>query len=74
MTFGIDPKEEYQVLDQPEDMIRIRMICTILETCGAYFVSTSSKAKLKYYLAYFQVSFHQFMCFLTDIKKYWMLL
>ena len=55
LTFGIDPKEETSVLDQPEDMIRIRMICTILETCGAYFVSTSSKAKLKYFLAYFQV-------------------
>ena len=57
LTFGIDPKEETQILDQPEDMIRIRMICTILETCGAYFVSASSKSKLKYFLAYFQVSF-----------------
>ena len=60
LTFGIDPKEETQILDQPEDMIRIRMICTILETCGAYFVSTSSKSKLKYFLAYFQVSLELF--------------
>ena len=65
MTFGIDPKEETQILDQPEDMIRIRMICTILETCGAYFVSTSSKSKLKYFLAYFQVSLELFLQFLS---------
>ena len=65
LTFGIDPKEETQILDQPEDMIRIRMICTILETCGAYFVSTSSKSKLKYFLAYFQVSLELFLQFLS---------
>ena len=57
LTFGIEPNETYQPLDQPEDMIRLRLICTILDTCGAYFVSGSSKTKLKYFLAYFQVDF-----------------
>lgn len=56
LTFGLDPIDNINYLDNPEDLIRIRLICTILDTCGAYFVSGSSKTKLKYFLAYFQVS------------------
>lgn len=54
LTFGIDPNETQNQLDAPEDMMRLRLICTILDTCGAYFVSGSSKSKLKYFVAYFQ--------------------
>jgi len=54
LTFGIDRNEVYNLLDPPEDMMRLRLICTVLDTCGAYFVSGSSKAKLKFFLAYFQ--------------------
>ena len=41
--------------------LRLRIVCTILDTCGAYFVSGSSKTKLRYFLAYFQVSFLLFI-------------
>ena len=54
LTFGIDPNDVFNPLDPPEDMMRLRLICTVLDTCGAYFVSGSSKSKLKYFLAYFQ--------------------
>ena len=55
LTFGIDRNEVYNLLDPPEDMMRLRLICTVLDTCGAYFVSGSSKAKLKFFLAYFEL-------------------
>ena len=59
LTYGADAINEsgYIPLDEPEDMLRLRIVCTILDTCGAYFVSGSSKTKLRYFLAYFQVSF-----------------
>ena len=33
---------------------RLRLVCVLLDTCGQYFVSGSSKKKLDYYLLYFQ--------------------
>ena len=35
-------------------MSRLRLVCVLLDTCGQYFVSGSSKKKLDYYLLYFQ--------------------
>jgi len=42
------------VLDPPEDCFRIRMIITLLQTCGHYFDRGSSKRKLDRFLIYFQ--------------------
>lgn len=42
------------VLDPPEDCFRIRMIITLLQTCGHYFGRGSSKRKLDRFLIYFQ--------------------
>ena len=50
--------------------LRLRIVCTILDTCGAYFVSGSSKTKLRYFLAYFQVSF--LLTFLRNLKQYFL--
>lgn len=41
-------------LDPPEDCFRIRMIITLLQTCGHYFDRGSSKRKLDRFLIYFQ--------------------
>uniref|UniRef100_A0A251V8M7 Putative armadillo-type fold protein n=1 Tax=Helianthus annuus TaxID=4232 RepID=A0A251V8M7_HELAN len=46
--------EEQDVLDPPEDCFRIRMIITLLETCGHYFGRGSSKRKLDRFLIHFQ--------------------
>ncbi|XP_076913887.1 regulator of nonsense transcripts UPF2-like [Bidens hawaiensis] len=46
--------EEQDVLDPPEDCFRIRLIITLLETCGHYFGRGSSKRKLDQFLIHFQ--------------------
>ncbi|XP_068643602.1 regulator of nonsense transcripts UPF2 [Aristolochia californica] len=53
LIFGHDTPEQ-DVLDQPEDCFRIRMIITLLQTCGHYFDRGSSKRKLDRFLIYFQ--------------------
>ena len=40
-------------------MYRLRLVCVILDTCGQYFTSGSTKKKLDYYLLYFQ-RYYQF--------------
>ena len=56
ITFGVmlDPELAWDCLDPPDQMIRLRQVCVLLDTCGQYFVSGSSKKKLDYYLLYFQ--------------------
>ncbi|XP_042470696.1 regulator of nonsense transcripts UPF2-like [Zingiber officinale] len=45
---------EQDTLDPPEDCFRIRLIVTLLQTCGHYFDRGSSKRKLDRFLIYFQ--------------------
>ncbi|KAH1209856.1 Regulator of nonsense transcripts UPF2 [Glycine max] len=45
---------EQDVLDPPEDCFRMRLIITLLETCGHYFDRGSSKRKLDRFLIHFQ--------------------
>lgn len=45
---------EQDVLDPPEDCFRIRLIITLLQTCGHYFTRGSSKRKLDKFLLHFQ--------------------
>ena len=58
MTFGHEngtPKpEKLNPLDLPDDYFRIRLICTILDTCGLCFDRGSSCKKLDFFLTYFQ--------------------
>ena len=44
--------------DLPDDFFRIRLIATVLETCGMYFNRGSAGKKLDYFLSFFQVSSH----------------
>lgn len=53
IVFGHGTPEQ-DVLDPPEDCFRIRMIITLLQTCGHYFDRGSSKRKLDRFLIYFQ--------------------
>ncbi|KAL4187983.1 hypothetical protein AMTRI_Chr09g41880 [Amborella trichopoda] len=53
LTFGHGTPEQ-DTLDPPEDCFRIRMIITLLQTCGRYFDRGSSKRKLDRFLLYFQ--------------------
>ena len=42
-------------LDPPEHLLRIRLVCTLLQTCGDYFHRGLSMRKLDCFLVYFQV-------------------
>lgn len=62
ITFGVSMDASVvSVLDPPEHLFRIRLVCTLLETCGQYFSSGSSKKKLDYFLVFFQ-QYYWFKC------------
>lgn len=42
-------------LDLPDDFFRIRLVCTLLDTCGHCFDRGSARKKLDFFLAFFQV-------------------
>uniref|UniRef100_A0A674EYD0 Regulator of nonsense transcripts 2 n=1 Tax=Salmo trutta TaxID=8032 RepID=A0A674EYD0_SALTR len=56
ISFGVNPDGGPSPLDPPEHLFRIRMVCTLLDTCGQYFDRGSSKRKLDCFLIYFQKS------------------
>ncbi|CAL5026370.1 unnamed protein product [Urochloa decumbens] len=53
IVFGHGTPEQ-DLLDPPEDCFRIRLVITLLQTCGHYFSSGSSKRKLDRFLLIFQ--------------------
>uniref|UniRef100_A0A803P209 MIF4G domain-containing protein n=1 Tax=Cannabis sativa TaxID=3483 RepID=A0A803P209_CANSA len=53
LVFGHGSPEQ-DLLDPPEDCFRMRMVITLLETCGHYFDRGSSKRKLDRFLIHFQ--------------------
>ncbi|KAK9466103.1 armadillo-type protein [Lipomyces arxii] len=44
----------YIPLDVPDDYFRIRLVCSILETCGSYFDQGAVRKKLNLFLTVFQ--------------------
>ncbi|KAH0546179.1 regulator of nonsense transcripts 2 isoform X1 [Cotesia glomerata] len=55
ITFGVSMDHAVpSPLDPPDHLFRIRLVCTLLETCGQYFSGGSSKKKLDYFLIFFQ--------------------
>jgi len=55
VTFGVTyDHSQTSLIDPPENLFRIRLICLLLETCGQYFDRGTSKKKLDYFLSYFQ--------------------
>lgn len=62
ITFGVIMDHTVpSVLDPPEHLFRIRLVCTLLETCGQFFNGGSSKKKLDYFLVFFQ-NYYWFKC------------
>ena len=38
ISYGVAPSiDEFSFLDPPDHVFRIRLMCTILDTCGVYF-------------------------------------
>jgi hypothetical protein len=46
---------KYNPLDPPDDFFRIRLVTTMLETCGMFFNRGAAGKKLDYFLSFFQV-------------------
>ncbi|KAF1850440.1 ARM repeat-containing protein [Cucurbitaria berberidis CBS 394.84] len=44
----------YNSLDNSDDYFRIRLVCSLLETCGMYYDKGAAKKKLDFFLSYFQ--------------------
>ncbi|KAJ3612032.1 hypothetical protein NHX12_020309 [Muraenolepis orangiensis] len=54
ISFGVSQDGGPGLLDPPEHLFRIRLVCTLLDACGQYFDRGSSKRKLDCFLIYFQ--------------------
>eukprot|EP00094_Tigriopus_californicus_P005657 TCALIF_05453-PA protein Name:"Similar to UPF2 Regulator of nonsense transcripts 2 (Homo sapiens)" AED:0.09 eAED:0.10 QI:511/0.66/0.6/1/1/1/10/0/1134 len=55
ISYGVvSGDNEVSFLDPPDHLLRIRLVCVILDTCGIYFNSGSSKKKLQYFSTYWQ--------------------
>ncbi|KAI1028966.1 hypothetical protein LB503_002323 [Fusarium chuoi] len=57
MTFGYGGPPvpgKYIPLDPPDDFFRIRLVSTMLETCGMFFNRGAAGKKLDYFLSFFQ--------------------
>lgn len=52
---GTPIPEKINPLDLPDDFFRIRLVCTLLDTCGHCFDRGSAKKKLDFFLIFFQV-------------------
>ncbi|KAI9031872.1 armadillo-type protein [Phycomyces nitens] len=53
--FGRPARDRFCPMDAPNDFFRIRLCCTLLDTCGMCFDRGSSKTKLDNFLAFFQM-------------------
>ncbi|WAO95076.1 Hypothetical protein NCS54_01268500 [Fusarium falciforme] len=57
MTFGYGGPPipgKFNPLDPPDDFFRIRLVATMLETCGMFFNRGAAGKKLDYFLSFFQ--------------------
>ena len=54
LSFGHESSEEAERLDPPFSYFRIRLICSLLETCGQFFNKGLAKKRLDRFLTYFQ--------------------
>lgn len=43
--------------DMSDDYFRIRLVATLLETCGIFFSRGAAGKKLDYFLSFFQVNY-----------------
>lgn len=56
ITFAVNlDASEPSEFDPPEHLFRIRLVCTLLDTCGQYFDRGTTKKRLDCFLLYFQV-------------------
>ena len=54
LSFGHETSEEADKLDPPFSYFRIRLVCSLLETCGQFFNKGLAKKRLDRFLTFFQ--------------------
>uniref|UniRef100_A0A1I8PTW1 MIF4G domain-containing protein n=1 Tax=Stomoxys calcitrans TaxID=35570 RepID=A0A1I8PTW1_STOCA len=55
ISLGVSTEEGVvSPLDPPDSLFRLKLACVLLDTCGPYFTSSTSKQKLDYFLVFFQ--------------------
>ncbi|XP_073833077.1 UPF2 regulator of nonsense mediated mRNA decay isoform X1 [Musca autumnalis] len=55
ISLGVSTEEGViSPLDPPDSLFRLKLACVLLDTCGPYFTSSTSKQKLDYFLIFFQ--------------------
>ena len=52
VDFHEPPRDDERMADAPHDLGRLRLVCTLLDTCGAYLERGSAKRRLDVYLVY----------------------
>ena len=55
---GTPTHDRLNPLDMPDDYFRIRLVCTILDTCGVCFDRGPARKKLDFFLTFFQYYIH----------------
>ena len=55
---GTPTRDKPNPLDMPDDYFRIRLVCTILESCGVCFDRGAARKKLDFFLTFFQYYTH----------------
>jgi regulator of nonsense transcripts 2 len=71
MTFGYGGPPvagRLNPFDPPDDFFRIRLVATILETCGMFFSRGAAGKKLDYFLSFFQYYVHTKTSLPLDIE------
>ena len=55
ISFGVTYNHEMpSEVDPPGSMFRLKLTCVLLDTCGQYFTSSTSRKGLDYFLTFFQ--------------------
>lgn len=58
VSFGVVYNPDfYSTFDPPQNLFRLRLICTLLDTCGEFFNRGPGKLKLDCFILYFQYYF-----------------
>ncbi|KOS21479.1 Regulator of nonsense transcripts 2 [Escovopsis weberi] len=71
MTFGYGGPPipgKYNSFDPPDDFFRIRLVTTMLETCGMFFNRGAAGKKLDFFLSFFQYYLHTKISLPMDIE------
>jgi regulator of nonsense transcripts 2 len=55
LDLGRPSRERFCPIDAPDDFFRVRLCCTLLDTCGMCFDRGSAKKKLDSFLIFFQM-------------------